>query len=232
MPDPSWSALIECASGQEAYIIGQYAQGEGHYDRMIIALRRAADTGNAPAEALLADIGAPIRSAPESLERAIQYMEHVQRVLGPDHEDSIEAEQAVLVFTMQDRRYRDALALAKNLANRSESVLGPTHRMVLGIKYCIAVCMFRLGDVENGLSRLDAVIDESTRTLGRLASPVSYRRISRIELLAEAGRITTAQEQLDELRTDCSNFPRDHIIMTEIEKTENRILEINRRTKS
>jgi hypothetical protein len=210
MPAPSWSALVESVTGAEAYMLAEHAVLDGHDERAIEAYLRAAETGDANAEAILGAFGVPVRPAPESLERARQYLARIQGEVGPDHEDSLLAELSVVNLTMQNGRYADALVLARDLVVRGERLLGAEHRTVLGARQCIAWCTFRSGDIDGGLHQLNFSVEESIRALGPRDTTTALRRTDIIKMLAEAGRIEPAEAQLTALEADYSDFPSGH----------------------
>jgi hypothetical protein len=219
MPDPSWSILADAATGPEAYILAEHALQEGRHDQALLAYRRAAEAGYPPAEAALADIGMPFRPLPESLERARRHLDLTRREFGPDHENTILAEQSVIMISIYDDRYNDALALAEQLAVRSEGVLGPDHRLVLAAKFSTGYCTFKLGAVDEGLLRLDAAAEETARALEPSDTATLHRRITIVGLLAEAGKASIAQDRLIALQEECGSFPEGHFITTALKHT-------------
>jgi tetratricopeptide (TPR) repeat protein len=214
MPDPSWSILADAATGPEAHLLAEHAFQAGRHDQALLAYRRAAEAGYPPAEAALADIGTPFRPLPESLERARRHLDLTRRGFGPDHENTILAEQSVIMITIYNDRYNDALSLAEQLAARSEAVLGPEHRLVLAAKFSTAYCIFKLGAVDEGILRLDDAAEETARALGSLDTATMHRRITIINLLVEAGQADIAQERLMALQEECNSFPPGHFITT------------------
>jgi tetratricopeptide (TPR) repeat protein len=225
MPDVSWSALVEYATGHDAFMLAEFATLEGRYDRAIQGYLRAAEAGDPSAEAVLGELGIPVHPAPESLERAQQYLSRLQRELGSDHPESLVAEQCVVQLTMHCGLHAEALALAQNLLARVEHILGSEHRTVLALKYDIGWCTYALGDVEDGLYKLDSAVEESSRALGPRNTTTVLRRISTVNMLTEAGRVDAARERLTALEADYSDFPSWHIVMIEFRKAENRLTE-------
>jgi hypothetical protein len=214
MPDPSWSILTDAATGPEAHFLAEHALQAGRHDQALLAYRRAAEAGYPPAEAALADTGTPFRPAPESLERARRHLDLTRRGFGPDHENTILAEQSVIMITIQNDRYNDALVLAEQLAARSEAVLGPEHRLVLAAKFSTAYCIFKLGSVDEGILRLDDVVEETAQALGPLDTATMHRRIVIIGLLVEVGQADIAKERFIPLLEECDSFPPGHFITT------------------
>ena len=98
MPDPSWSALVAGISDPDAFMLAEHSVSSGRWQQVIIAYRRAAEDGVPAADVALADMGAPIRSAPEALARGSRYLMQMLLEFGPDHERTIQAEHAVLVL--------------------------------------------------------------------------------------------------------------------------------------
>jgi hypothetical protein len=218
IPGSAWSTLVESVSSVDAYIIAEHAVRAGYFDRSIIAYRWAAEHGNMVAEAVLKDLGMPIRPPEESLTRALEYLQNVQKEYGPDHQNSFVAEQSVISMTMYTGRYDHALVLLENMLERSERVLGPAHRVVLAAKYSRAVCTYRLGAEEKGLAELDAAILEATSALGLQDSAVASRRIDVVTLLCQSGHLNLARERLAVLNVDYSDFAPDHFITVQLRK--------------
>ena len=223
IPDAAWSALIESVSAVDAYIIAEHALQAGHLDRAISAYRRAAEAGNVVAEAVLVDLGMPIRSARETLERTLKYLREVRQEFGPDHENSLAAEQSVIAMTIHNGNYDRALALLKEMLVRSVEFLGPTHRIVLAAKYSEAVCSYRLGAEEEGLAKLDAAIGEAATVLGLHDSAVASRRIEVVTLLGQSGHLDLARERLTALHADYSNLTSDHFIIIQLQEAVNKL---------
>jgi hypothetical protein len=232
MPDSSWSVLVGNVNGLDAYIMAEHAMSEGRHDQARVAYRRAVDTGSAPAEAALAELGTPVHPAPESLQRAREYLNRIRRELGADHEHSIKAEQTVLILTIQNQRYEDAFILAEKLAARSERVLGPQHRAVLAAKFSAACCAFRLSSTDEALIKLDGSVNEAAQALGPLDVAVADRRIGIVNLLTEAGRTDAAQKRLDALQAEYSGFPPDHFITAEMRDAVRRLRDRQRSAES
>lgn len=230
MPDASWSALLEHASGYEAYMLANLALTEGRHDQAIRGYLRGAEAGNPIAEAMLGDLGTPVHPAPESLERAQQYLSQLRHELGSNHAQSLGAEQCVVMLTMQSGRHAEALTLAQDLVARGEPILGSGHRTVLALKHNIAWCTYALGDVDDGLRKLDSAVEECSRTLGPRNTTTVARRIGIVRMLTEAGRIDAARERLAALETDYSDFPPRHIIMIDLQKAANSIYNRERLT--
>ena len=192
---------------------------------------------------------APFRPLPESLERAYRHLDLTRREFGPDHENTIRAEQSVITLAIySDRyneafpldltrrefgpdhentiraeqsvitlaiysdRYNEAFPLAKQLAGKSEAVLGAEHRLALATKFSAAYCTFKVGAVDEGLAMLDCAAEESARVLGSLDSATMHRRITIIGLLAEVGQAGMARERLIALQKECDSFPPEHFI--------------------
>jgi len=218
MPDASWAVLLEHATGYEAYTLAEHAIIEGRYDQAIRGYLRGAEAGNPIAEANLADFGTPVRPALESLERAQHYLSQLQHELGPDHAQTLRAEQCVVMLTMLSGRDAEALTLAQDLMPRAEPILGPEHRTVLALKTNIAWCTYALGDVDDGLRKLDSVVEECSRALGPRNTTTVLRRISTVKMLTEAGRVDAARERLAELKADYSDFPPGHVVAMELQK--------------
>jgi hypothetical protein len=72
MPDASWSALVEHATGDEANMLAEHAILDGSYTQGVRALLRAAEAGVSRAAADLGDLGIQVHPASESLERALE----------------------------------------------------------------------------------------------------------------------------------------------------------------
>ena len=225
MPDVSWSALAEHATGQEAFMIATFALYEGRHDRAVHGYRRAADAGDPSAEAILGDLGTPFRPAPESLKQARQHLSQLQRELGSDHPESLSAEQCVVLFTMHCGLPAEALDLANDLLARAETILGSEHRTVLALKIDIGSCTYKLGDIQDGLYKLDAATEETSRALGPRNYTTLIRRIAIVNLLTEAGRVEVARQRLAELDADIFSFPTWHSITSELQKANTRLAE-------
>jgi hypothetical protein len=214
MPDSSWSILAEIATGPEAYFLAERALQSGDYDHALHAYRRGAEAGYPPAEAALVDIGAPFRPLPDSLERAKRHLEATIQEFGADHENTILAEQSVIMITLWSGHYNDALVLAEQLAARSEAVLGSDHRLVLAPKYSKAYCTFKLGRIDEGLVMLDAAASETARVLGPFDTATLHRQIIIAGLLVESGKLDIARERLSLLLKYCDGFPAGHFVTT------------------
>ena len=121
IPDPAWSALVESVPIPDAYMIAERALQSGYIvTYAIFAYRRAAEAGNMPSEASLADLGMPIRSAEESLNRAKEYLRTIRQEFGLDHEKSLAAEQSVIAMTIHSGCYDRALMLLQEMLPRSD----------------------------------------------------------------------------------------------------------------
>jgi hypothetical protein len=212
MPNRSWQVLVDNAAGPETHLIAEYALRSGRHQHALMAYRRAAEAGYAPAEAALADIGEPFRPPPESLERAHKYLQQVRNEFGSDHERSILAEQSVIMLTFSSGRYEDALTMADLLWEKSEVILGPEHRLVLAAQFTVAQCKFLLGYIDGGLTALDAAVYATERALGPSDTATAGRRITIVRRLIEAGRLDQARERLTALQEAYSGYPVDHFI--------------------
>jgi eukaryotic-like serine/threonine-protein kinase len=218
MPDQSWSVLVDVATGSEAYLLAEHALQTGRHDQAVVAYRRAVEAGYAPAEAALADIGLPFKPLSESLERARRHLDVTRREFGPDHENTILAEQSVIGITINNERYSDALAMAEQVTARREAVLGPEHRLVLAAKFSIAYCTFKLGATDEGLVMLDNAAEETVRALGPLDTAAMHRRITTASLMAEVGQTDMARERLIKIQEECVSFPQGHFISTALKQ--------------
>jgi tetratricopeptide (TPR) repeat protein len=223
MPDPSWSALADAVGATDAYLLGEQALGAGRYDHALLAYRRAAETGYLPAEATLVNLGVLFRPPPESLERARQHLSRTRDEFGPDREETILAEQSIIMIGLRIGNYEDTLKQAERLVARSEVLLGPGHRLVLAAKFSIGYCKFKLGAIDEGLAKIDSTIEECAQALGILDTATIDRRIVAVGLLAEAGRTDVAQERLAALLMDCSDFPAGHFITMRLNEAAGRL---------
>ena len=220
MPDDAWSVLVDAASGPDAYLLAEHAVQDGRYGRALQGYRRGAGAGYLPAEAALANIDVPFRPLPESLDRARDYLDRSRSEFGPDHENSILAEQSVIMLQIANGSYGDALSMAERLLIRSEAALGSEHRLVLATKYSIGYCTFKLGRVAEGLVKLDAAVGETERALGSQDSAALGRQIEIVKLLVEAGRTDAARERMTALREECGSFTPDSFIAVKWEEVQ------------
>ena len=204
MPETSWMALVEGATGPDAYLLAENAVQADRYDRALPAYRRAAQEGYSPAEAVLAELGVPIRAAPESLSRARQHHRRTRDEYGPDHENTFLAELSVVALSIGNGLFGDALSLAGSIVRRGEKVLGHDHRIVLAAQFSGAYCVFKLGPIEDGIARLEAAASRAEQVLGKQDSATASRRITLVEVLAEAGNVSSARKRLSTLQADYS----------------------------
>jgi eukaryotic-like serine/threonine-protein kinase len=207
IPSPSWIVLIESVARSDAFDLGEQAMLADRHDRALTAYRSAARSGYAPAEATLAMLGVPFSAAPESLARAWQHLNRTRDELGDDHETTLLAEQTVVILSMNNGHYREALALTESVAQRGGKRLGPDHRIVLAAQWAAAIAIFRLGPVVEGLTLLDTAVARATDILGIQDTATASRRIIMVELLAEAGHPDLARERLASVRADYSGRP-------------------------
>jgi hypothetical protein len=212
MPEQSWMVLVESANGPDAFTLAENAVQAYRQDRWLYAYRRAAIAGYAPAEAILADLGEPFRSAPESLKRARRYLIETRSQFGPDHENTLVAEQSVVILSINNGDFSEALALAESMVARGETLLGPRHRTVLAAQFSAACCILKLGKIEEGIARLDAAVDKTEEALGINDSATASRRITAARMVARAGRLDSARERLAILLYDYSDYPAEHYI--------------------
>lgn len=217
IPEPSLSALLEYKTGPDAYVIAEYSLRAGYRDQAIAGYRRAATTGNSIGNAMLIEMGIPILSASESLERAQSHLRRIRSEFGRSHPETIQAEQSVLICTFHNGQYADALVLAQQLIERGGLILGPQHRSVLAAKFSAASCTFKLGNLDDGLVQLDAAVEEAARVLGPLDTAVATRRIDIVHFLIDAGQTQAAWSRLAEIQADYSAFPPDHTVSAEIQ---------------
>jgi len=224
MPDASWSALAEHATGHDAYLFAMSALQEGRYDRFVQGSLRAAKTGSPHAEGQLRDFGMPIGPASESVRKAQQRLARLRDELGADHADALDAEQCVVALTMQSGRQAEALALAQDLADRAEAILGSEHRVVLALKWNIGCCMYQLGDTEGGLHRLDSAVAEASRALGPSDLSTVLRSIGAIRMLADAGHTTMARERLTALEASYPDLPSWHVYRLQFREAEEHLV--------
>ena len=177
-------------------VVGHLTLGAGQHDQALLAYRRAAQAGYPPAEATLVDMGVQFLPLPGSLERARKHLDLTLREFGPDHENTLLAEQSIVTITMYSDCYSEAHRLAERLLAKGESILGLNHRLVLATKFVVAYCTFRLGSVDEGISGLEAVAEESSRALGPLDTATMSRRITIVSLLIELGEYDVAKVDL------------------------------------
>jgi hypothetical protein len=223
MPNESWDALLGHVAGYDAYLIADLALLDGYRDRAVRGFLRAADTGVPVADAALGELGASVRPTHEALKRGQKYLLQQQDELGPDHPQALQAEHFVVVLKMQDGRFTLALAQAVDLVVRAERSLGPRHRTVLGLKWDIGWCIFKLGRIEEGLNMLDAAITASSEALGDRDLATASRRVDMVHALYESGREDSARELLAELENRYSDFRPDHIIRMDLKEASDRI---------
>lgn len=223
MPDASWSALAEHATGHDAYLFAISALREGRYDRFIQGCLRAAQTGSPDAEGDLRDFGMPTGPAAESLRKARQRLAQLQHELGPEHASTLEAEQCVVALMMQSGRYAEAITLAQDLITRAEGILGPKHRVVLALQWNIGCCMYALGNIEGGLHKLDGAVADASRALGPSDLSTVLRSIGVIRMLIDAGRTETARERLTALEASYSDLPDWHVYRLQFQKAQDHL---------
>jgi hypothetical protein len=223
MPDASWSALAEHATGHDAYLFATSALQEGRYDRFIQGCLRAAQTGSPEAEAELRDFGMPAGPVSESLRKAEQRLARLRQDLGAEHADTLEAEQCVVVLMMQSGRHAEALTLAQDLVARAEGILGAQHRLVLVLHWNIGCCTYALGDIEGGLYKLDSAVADASRALGPSDLSTVLRSIGVIRMLIDAGRTETARERLTTLEASYSDLPDWHVYRLQFQKAEDHL---------
>jgi hypothetical protein len=210
VPESVWTTVMELAPLHEAYNIALNAMHEGHFMIATSVLRQAGEAGIGEAERILWELGSPMRSAEEALNVAQQRMLAARRDFGDDHEESIMAESMVASFTFHDGRHSEARRLYEQLAPRAASVLGPRHRLVLGVEFGLASSTFAAGAHSEGLSLLEAAVQKSISTLGPGDVAVLDRRRFLVQRLLEAGRNDEAIRQLSALEVDCADLPDTH----------------------
>lgn len=223
MPDTSWHALLDHAAAYDAYMIAELALRDGRHDRAVRGYRRAAETGIPLADAILSDLDAPVHPVPEALERAQLYFAEQLDELGTDHLRVLQAEQCIVVLNIYTGSYAKALTLARNLAVRAERSLGSHHRLVLALKWNVGWCTFRLGDIDEGLRKLEAAVAECSQIYGNRDMATATRRILILYLLNESGRKRLAADLLAKLKADYSDFPPDHTVAIELKNAINRM---------
>ena len=222
MPDASWSALAEHANGHDAYMFAISALQEGRYDRFIQGCVQAAQTGSPHAEGELRDFGMAAGPASESLRKVQQRLDRLRYELGPEHADTLEAEQCVVVFTMQSGHYAEALVAAQDLVARAEGILGSEDRLSLALRWNIGCCKFALGD-EDGLQALDSAVEQASRILGSSDIVTVLRSIGVVRMLTEAGRIDSARERLTSLEASYADLPSWHVFRLQFQEAEDRL---------
>lgn len=222
MPDASWNALAGHATGHDAYMFAISALQEGRYDRFVQGCLRAAQTGSPLAEGELRDFGMPLGPASESLRRARQRMAQLRRELGPEHADTLEAEQCVVVVLMQSSRHAEALTLAQELTARAEDILGPEDRLVLALRWNIGCCKYTLGH-DDGLRTIDSAVEEASRVLGPSDSATVLRSIGVVRMLTEAGQTDSARERLTALEASYPDLPSWHVFRLQVQQAEDQL---------
>ncbi|MFD8236489.1 hypothetical protein ACFV20_32025 [Streptomyces sp. NPDC059696] len=223
IPEPVWTAAMELAPLHEAYTIACNAWLAGHFTLAVPALRRAAEAGIGEAERMLWESDAPLRSAEEALTVARQRMEALREEFGADHEESLLAESMVASFTMHCGRHTEARQLYESLADRAASTLGDDDRLVLGVRFGLANSTFSSGAREEGMTLLQAALQQSTEKLGSTDLAVLYRRKRVAEALAESGLIADARQEASSLAADCTHLPHTHPITREVRQLENHL---------
>jgi hypothetical protein len=220
MPDDSWSALAEHAAGHDALLFATSALQEGRYDRFIQGCLRAAQTGSPDAEGELRDFGMPTGPAAESLLKAQERLARLRQDPGAECADTLEAEQSVVILMTQSDRHAEALALAQDLVARAEGILGAEHRLVLALKWNIGCCTYALGDIEDGLRKLDSAVADASRVLGPSDMSTVLRSVGVIGMLIEAGRADTARERLTALENSYPELPSWHVYKLQFQEAE------------
>jgi len=117
-------------------------------------------------------------------------------------------------------RHAEALALAQDLVARAEGILGAEHRLVLALKWNIGCCTYALGDIEDGLRKLDSAVADASRVLGPSDMSTVLRSVGVIRMLIEAGRTDTARERLTALENSYPDLPSWHVYKLQFQEAE------------
>ncbi|MET7288482.1 hypothetical protein [Streptomyces sp. NPDC005573] len=223
VPNEVWRAVLDLAPAADLCTISYHAFQTCNYEAALPALRRAAEAGIGAAEVMLWDWGMPLRPAQEGLAAAQDRLQTLRSRNDTSEIDILRAEHAVAVFTHHCGHRSEAYLLEADILRRATDSLGEEHRLILAVRFCLALYSYSQDRPSEGLALLSAVVHESARALGVTDHAVLERRCILAKLFYEAGRVHEANMEATRLVRDSVGLPDGHPTRLSIHQFTSRI---------
>ena len=126
----------------------------------------------------------------------------MERKLGPDHDNVLEARSNLAAALRRDNRWGEAVAEYWLLVQGYERVLGPDHVNVLATRGNLAGALWGAGRVEESVEAYEELLADHLRIMGPDHPDTLAVRHNHAEALRGVGRVEESVEAFEELLAD------------------------------
>jgi tetratricopeptide (TPR) repeat protein len=137
---------------------------------------------------LLASVHYNLSEYPEALEYQEPVFLACRENLGPDHGETLDAQNNFAIYLSYAKRYDEAIELARDLHERNRRVFGEDHPKAVTALWILAQAYLQRGDLEEALVSYREVTATFARTIGADHPKSMNARTTEAEILHRLGR--------------------------------------------
>lgn len=199
LPEDPVRSSLEARRAFSLMRVGRLEEAKAAASRHVAMQDRIMGEGSfaaAKSRSLLASVHYNLSEYPE----ALKYQEPVFRAcrdtLGPDHGETLDAQNNLAIYLSYAKRYDEAIELARDLQERNRRVFGEDHPKAATALWILAQAYYQRGDLKEALASHQEVTATFARTIGADHPASLNARTTEAEILHRLGRSKEAAASL------------------------------------
>jgi hypothetical protein len=202
VPRATWGTLIQRATPQQAFDIGEAAVQRFQHTTAVAAFRKALEGKVPDADVAMANaLGSTLSQTPV-VQTLTDLLEQRQRSVGTEDLSTLRIRLLLAERTLWRDSPVRARIMSAELAADLGRVLGPDHAYTLRARFCMASALGEIGDFTKAFREYSEVVCDQCRALGPDHPDTLLTRHGHVLHLAASGELQRALELGNELIDD------------------------------
>lgn len=202
VPQATWDMLIQWATPEQAFDIGNAAAQRFQFSTAVHAYRKSAAGFVAAADIAMARYVAASGNPAEAKRMLVDMLDSRMDTVGAEHPDTLRIRHYLAVATTKTGDLAEAVSMFEGLAADQRRVLGPDHPHTLKTRYELANLAGWLFDAPQAVRLSTELVADQQRVLGLDHPDTLMTRHIAAFWTSQAGHTQRAIEMLTELLAD------------------------------
>ncbi|WP_328442783.1 hypothetical protein [Amycolatopsis sp. NBC_00438] len=202
VPQAIWDTLIQGATPQQAFDIGEAAAQRYQHATAVVAFRKAAESQVPDADVAMANALGGSLNRTAAMQTVTELLEQRQRSVGADDLSTLRIRLLLAQFTAWGDNRADARSMCAELIVDLERVLGPDHAQTLRARFWMAWALGETDDFNNAFREYSQIALDQCRVLGPHHPDTLETRHCHIFHLAASGEFRRSVELGNKLIDD------------------------------